>query len=542
MSRYLKEGYGSPYVEVYNGAGKLITVNGGLPLGKLVTDFNYEADEENDDSCRVTFESDLKYISGNLADHPSLQVNVMIQVKWGWQGNPHSQTRIVAIRDTLSRYTSTGFSHTLICTDKASYLKTVQTDVINTTNFVDWLKGIKSSNWQDIRTNFDIPKVNIKFSGGNPINIDTASPAYLNELTGFITTPIDNTAVNFNNNAIVPAGKSIFKVIREKMDEVEDGPYVVTGQDTDLDIRKRDFDQGIIRSYNLNSENGDDVISFDPETFIRKHDTELANYASTDPVNVTAEAVQEFDLDPKIVNPGFAGVYDSLDDRGKDVHGLLETLRTAYEDDPTLDPTDVLVNYTGMDNLGTLSTQTPDYVDTTNGIKAAVESTGTIVRGISIPRSMYWDSELAAEVLEKVIENQIKEDHFKKYQAQFDVQGDPGLNVNKCISISGTHVATIHKGKWYITRVRHQLSASGYTCNMTLLKCPAPISFVKSKWVDPLTESWGLNPTNKVSKGVRVESNTDPLIQKTPRVPQEVPAENDKGFKKIGFWTTNEEE
>lgn len=500
MSKRLPEGFGTPYVEVFSGSGKLLRYSNGLSLGLEVVDFVYEETEESDDNCRITFESH----TGQLAD--LLVPDTVIYVRWGYRETTWvSQKRLLAIRDTLTKYSMEGVAHTLICTDKASYLKTIQLETVNTENFIDWLKGVNSTKFHQIKIKAE-PKA-IGASGTSPVIFDYGTtPSYVDGQGTNIKAAIDNTAVARANKTIVPAGGSIWKVIRDEVDASDDGPYVMDGRDDQLDIRKRNFDQGVIRSYAIRTENGDEVISFEPETRIREHDVELANYAVTNEGDNSTESTTEFNQDPvSIKNSEY---YRSLDPYEKKTYELVKTLKDVYDMDPekgaNIDPNDVISSQ--WENISNLSTETPDYVEETGGIKIAVDNTATIIRKITIPKSIYWSSEEAAEILEKIITNQIKDDHYKKYQATLTVMGDPGIRVNKCIYVAGK-IANRHKGKYYVTSVKHSIGKGGYICEIGLLKNPPPISFVKSKYINPLEEAWGKKSTGQTTTGDRVDTN-----------------------------------
>lgn len=500
MSKRLPNGYGTPYVEVFSGSGALLKYSNGLPLGLEVVDFTYEESEESDDNCRITFESH----TGQLAD--ILLPDTVIYVRWGYrETNWVSPKRLLAIRDTLTKYSLEGISHTLICTDKASYLKTIQLETVNTENFIDWLKGVNEKKFHQIKIKAE-PKA-IGASGTSPVLFDYGTtPAYIEGSNANIQAAVDNTAVARANKTIVPAGGSIWKCIRDEVDAADEGPYVMDGRDDQLNIRKRDFDQGVIRSYGIRTETGDEVISFEPETKIKEHDIELANYAVTNEVDNSTEATTEFNQDPiSIKNQEY---YRSLDAYEKETYKLVQVLKDVYDADPekgvNIDPNDVISSQ--WENINNLSTQTPDYVEETGGIKVAVDNTATIIRKITIPKSIYWSSEEAAEILEKIIENQIKDDHFKKYQATLTIIGDPGILVNKCIYVGG-QIANRHKGKYYITAVKHTISKSGYTCEVALFKNPSPISFVKSKYTNPLKEVWNKDTKQETSTGNRIDTN-----------------------------------
>lgn len=515
MSNFTKNGYGTPYFEVYDGSGKLLVSPNGEPLGKEIEDVFYEYSEDGDDNCRIIF---MPSNYNNIADHPSLKADTQIFVKWGYlETNFHSPKRLLAIRDTSTKYGNDGIIHTLICSDKASYLKTMQVEEVNTENFVEWLGGIGKRRFHDVNVQID-PRA---LSDNTPLRGklivgSNESPAYLDELSGNIVTAIDNTAVFNGGRTTVSAGMSVWKIIRDKIDASDDGPYVMDGTDGVLDIRKRDFDQPAIRSFMLYTEKGDDVISFEPESKIRQHEVEIANFAVTDPNTNEAELSTDISIDPTSQKNG--QLYESLDTYGKQTYELLETLKTAYklsaETGIEIDPNQVISNE--WVNIGDLNTSTPDYVENGGNIKMATESTSTIIRAVVIPKSAYWSSEEASEILEKIIINQIKDDHVKKYQAILTIQGDPKLKTNMTIVIGG-NIANLHKGKYYITAVKHHIGKMGYTCEISLLKNPPPITFLRAKYIDPLKEVWEKNRQLRLNEGKHLDTNQNTNQEEQPK-------------------------
>lgn len=480
MSNMNPNGVITPRVFLYDSGGNIIYSKFGRPLGLEVSDFVYEEDEENDDSCRITIETS----DYTVPDLPSLKADVIIYVQWGYEDGKMSPKRQLAIRDTSTSYSgSAPISHVLICTDKASYLKTIRVERESLTGFADWLSQISKS-VKGVSVTVEAPITN------RTLWVDLGvEPSYLNEVTGNITAAVDNTAVakTYDMNPIISAGGSVWKTLREEVDTFEDGPYVMDGREDNLNIRKRDFNAKAVRSYNIGSEKGDDVISFNPESDIKLTEMESANYTNVNSADGSQDVENQvnFNFD-SAKNQQY---YESLDPYDQQTFLLVQGLEKAYETSKAtgeqLDPAAWLAGQ--WENIGDINTTTPAYVaPKTANISMAVDNTAVIIKAVSIPRAIYWNGDRAKEIMENMIANEVLDNHYKKFRGTLEIQMDPKLGVNKNIYISG-RVAKTHKGKYYISKVVHRIPKVGpATTTLSLFKEPKDLQVIKATYTKNL--------------------------------------------------------
>lgn len=142
----LKNGHGQPYVSIFGPDERPIMIpspNVGLedqPLGTFVTKFEYNYNEEDDDTAEIT----LEIGDPDVIDHPYLRNQMALILQWGYlfEDGTHesSPTRKVVIRDHNVNFSATGVRIVLHCTDAFALTKMSQAE-LEERAFYQWLKN-----------------------------------------------------------------------------------------------------------------------------------------------------------------------------------------------------------------------------------------------------------------------------------------------------------------------------------------------------------------------------------------------------------------
>lgn len=496
----------SPLVEIFNGGNKLLKYPNGDPLGRDVQRFIYEFNEEGDDSCKIT----IGIRDPEVLNHPALRPDVLIYVRWGYpniQGGM-SRKRLLAIRDTDTQYTTEGIRHQLICSDQVAYLKTMQHNEATREGFASWLSSIGKAKIANFQFLLRFPKFNRKI-----VTIDSGTdPSSLNELTSYISTARDNTAVS-GIRPVVPAGQSVYRVIKSEVEALPDGPYVLDGRDNKLTIRPRGFDRKTIRSYKIAS--GDpSVKAFTAATEIRKSELGISQYGGVDPQSGTAKTTSEIDTDSQEYRNllGFdiylstAGLSEAEAYNQELAQSLWGAFKFAKDNNiPAPDPNEVLASQKVDIEAGE---RQGSYLSESGGsIVTSRDNTSVYQRFSNIPKAFFWNAADSVEILERLVQNDIKDKHQRKYKSKLTIKGDPFISVDQTIFISG-EIANWHKGKYYINKSSHVIDMKGYITEIDLLKKPVDIIMVSKSYTEGLGEVFKDNEDKTVEP-----TDNEPVIQ-----------------------------
>jgi len=140
----LFHGTGTPYLAIFNGAGKpIMCQKNNLPIGTFVKSFEYVYKEDEEDSGELMIETD----NPNLLDHEDLQYYSELLLQWGYifsdtsflVGNP----RKVIIIGNSAEFTSNGTTINIKFADVGILLKTVPANYYNNMGgFEDYIKDL----------------------------------------------------------------------------------------------------------------------------------------------------------------------------------------------------------------------------------------------------------------------------------------------------------------------------------------------------------------------------------------------------------------
>ena len=144
----LLDGTGTPYLAVFNNLGEpIVDSSSGLPIGMLMTDFEYNYNEEKSDVGEFTLETD----NPDLISHPALDFYMGLMLQWGWiypnGGFYCSPVRQVVITEHKVDFTETGVKIRITFSDSSVLLKNQPADYYNSAAgfeayVKDMLKGV----------------------------------------------------------------------------------------------------------------------------------------------------------------------------------------------------------------------------------------------------------------------------------------------------------------------------------------------------------------------------------------------------------------
>lgn len=315
LAQVLENGYGTPRAWIYTPDGEVLRDYDGQPISKYLVEFEYEYDEESDDTCNMTF----RFENLKSFELPYFQQDVILHVKWGYIVNGgktiSSPIRKVAIRDMETDYDPKGLKLTLMCTDLVSYLKNNQTQIV--TNF--------NNPWTEKEVNFyekaydsvldfveEVVKGNYKAS----ITVENVSTridkignrklAEYNTKTGLYTQPVDNARVarqidhtfrtervqKGQSQTITNAIENLLKLVNTyKADEPNNqGSLILDSTDDLLQIRQRNFSQNIWKNFTFYGGTGE-LLSFSSNTNTRKVKSDTGTNTAVNPFTKQVESI-----------------------------------------------------------------------------------------------------------------------------------------------------------------------------------------------------------------------------------------------------------
>lgn len=141
----LPDGTASTYLAIFDGQNNpIFDTQKQLPLGLFVTGFNYEDDEDDDDSGDITIETD----NVNIISLPQLGYLMPIKLQWGWiyPDNTYksSPIRSVVVKKHKVDFTPEGVKLTLEVASASFLLKNQSAHYENNKegDFIKYIKGL----------------------------------------------------------------------------------------------------------------------------------------------------------------------------------------------------------------------------------------------------------------------------------------------------------------------------------------------------------------------------------------------------------------
>lgn len=465
-NKVLKEQLGTPLVWIKNAKGEVVLDANGKYLSSRLTKFKYSYDEENDDECNIKF----SFPDSSYCDNIIFNADTVLKVQWGYV-TPRNQLikspeRSIAIRDIKTDYTDSGVELTLECTDLISYIKNVKTNSIKKSSyFVDWLKEVSEGKFKATITLDGFKTIIDKQGTVKDFNFDKKA----NKVT---QVAVDNARfetreVKLNFTRILK-GKSL--ALNNAIDDMlmdmdsQDGPLLQDSTDDVLEIRPRNFEQDIFKSFTYKGTTGE-LLSFKVRSDTKKIKEDQNFSTNINPKTKTIKEQQVEAADTQI-SKGFTAQngFISKEPKQDEIDNWLETVRDIYDyniKNPTRqkDVPDMTYKRTVL--------RTESYM----GQIVAVEKPFVY----TLPaKEILSNPEYLDEVSNNRLTNYTLEKLQKKYQAKATTIGDPSLIKARIYYIS--NVSKKDTGRWYSVKVEHIIdSGSGYRCEMDMVKKPSSI-------------------------------------------------------------------
>lgn len=267
--------------------------------------FSYLYQEEGDDECTLTFCTNNPY----LADNPYLQEGQKLSVEWGYRSTNEFNTRTVYIFDTKTSYDENGIKMTITCHEKFTMTKlnrsgsSVGSALKPTTKDTQTLVlGFEVLNQMDIEVEKGNKELeNLLKSAGIEIKNKTVELNTAGWVDSKTSSALGNqsnqnvglehragTQVNERATKIEPGMERIYhtptastyRLLRQVLDRLPGGPYIVESRDERVTIKTRNFAKPPVKSYTFMGEDGE-LLSFEPETKNRSKSSSSSKTSAT---------------------------------------------------------------------------------------------------------------------------------------------------------------------------------------------------------------------------------------------------------------------
>tara|TARA_R110002020_G_scaffold54690_3_gene152271 strand:- start:4849 stop:6945 length:2097 start_codon:yes stop_codon:yes gene_type:complete len=489
-------------------------------LALSITNFVYQYIDDDEDECMITIET------GNpkLADHPYLQEGKTLYAKWGYIGG-YTVTRQIRITSLRCRYTEDKVIFDIKCNDSAAILSTlklkknqlIDQEVDSLTSFVAFYKAtFQQGNFQfkivkdgkvvveknELKELFNKAKTN-KALGDTDIR--------LIKQAGDEDIPIMDFLLSLK---MVDDGRSAKEMIDEAFASAPGGPYKIDTRDNSIAIHNRTttFGGKAKDAYFYRGEKSTgDLLSFVSDIKDKTESIAATNGQAVDE-DEKDEATQEehnareshFDIyggglnsrqTLRIIENGYftlseeskneledlanAGTtFSSNKFKRKIIDVYIEELMKRYEKDKELALTTLNFPEIQIINATTNipgSKETTLYTDSTGMIleetkyvtevdMVAGSNTGADYGGMTTTFRHdfieFVNLPLLYTKLRNTIINIVRDKEMTSRTGDFIFIGDPNLKGRDLINLWG--VATVHAGKHYIKKCKHQINSGGY--------------------------------------------------------------------------------
>lgn len=456
-----------------------------------ITAFKYQYKEEEDDEFRLTIQSRAT----NLPDLKMFFEDSQVILHWGYIGGA-SNKRLVTIRSLDARYLRDGISYVIQGTDLGSYLKVdnalaknkklqAANTVLNAFN--DLAAGNFKYLWEfrTTREKVDITRVKKPAAYGENLNIIMAQDNVVND--EYLQIQLD-TGLNLDSN------KSTFELLVEQAGGLPEGPWVVEARDNVVAVRRQEFSKNYIRYYKYGETR--ELLDFIPGFDTKKA---MAQISSMEGITLDAKT-SSVDVNSA------ASIPAGTDWNKQVVSQLTEQALTIVKQkaqgfDPTKpnnDPTN------GQDVNASHVVKDIHYVDysPTDEI-GLIEVSGTTIAARSTTSTpeqhMIFSADVALAMTfsndddREAMKNQLKNDLLKGVRSANEatavIIGDPKLEVNQMIYITGT--AQRFSGRYYIKSSSHSITETGgYTTNLELILHPLEVEYRGIKVEKEFEATW----------------------------------------------------
>lgn len=503
-NKVLENQIGTPLTWIKNAKGEVVLDIDQRPLGYRINDFKYIYDEENDDEAEIR----LLFPDSRHLNNIIFNADTILKLQWGYviPGGQviKSPERTVAIRDLETDYKDNGVELTLKCTDLVSYIKNVKTNTVRnkTDYFVDWLKEVSTGKFRAAVTLDGFKTVIEKDGFTKDFSFD--------EKTNTVRqVAIDNARFETRSRKLtykkILKGKSL--ALNNAIDDLImdlDGQLIQDSTDDVLEVRPRNFNQDIFRSFTYKGLTGE-LLQFKVKTDTKKVKEDKNSSIRVDPKKKTVNEKETDAADTEIAR-AFSkdNGYFSKEPNQDEIDNWLKDVREIY-DYNVRNPT------TQLDVPAMTYKRVVMRTETYMGQTVAVEQPYIYTMPA---KEILNDPDLQDELSNNRLTNYVVEKLQKKYQATAKIIGDPSLVKAKIYYFA--NLAKKDIGRWYSVKVSHNINNGGYITEMDLIKKPSSI-YINSnsstgKVEDNIEE---LETTNEVSSSDIEIYKSDNLEQKT---------------------------
>jgi phage protein D len=454
-----KHGYGAAFVNIFDQSGRDVTPQG-------ISRFVYIHSEKSDDASEIVIDNNER----DLADRQEFQEGRRLVLLWGYIGG-ETQRRVVYIGETSTHYTST-VQFKILAYDKAAYLKNNAKSKVHTNKTLPELaEEIAKENGLNFINLTEDSEGNIDANG---IQYDHGTlPTDINK-DGYFQTGREHTAnptgILFKKKIQIPQGnKSDFRLLTDEANTQVGGPLLVEGRDDSLILKKRNFNQRPLRTYNYRNEDGQ-LLDFVPETKKRQKDPQ----STETNVSIWDELKKEYrTFNASESTDGQTRLGDNVTFNAEE--------RTLTYTAPSGDSINKIPvsNYQQEEkpNVGVKFTRQYNQVNLQSFKNTPVDNTAIVAIGYDFnvqnnkeesvaPPS---DPLLADDDAQAQAENLRRQAALEANPANAKVLGWPKLESGKLLTILG--VAKKYTGNYYITKVEHIIDySSGYICELDLVR------------------------------------------------------------------------
>lgn len=507
----MNTGHDAPYYRVFYKSSD----SKDIELTNFVKKFRYVYAEEEDDVCEL----ELEFSDVAIADSSFLKANAELKVIWGYIGTNRKNERKVYVQDPKSTYGKT-IIISLLCTEKAVSLKSdANQDIHENVTLPEIASAMadkhglqalvqipKSTNKSNKLSDFKLESSKITLfdvkspetqawlkqfketesKRGNIFGVDNAAP--VKNISNLRTSPTE-FSLNYYD-AIPQANRSSKQLLTQLGLKEKGGPTIIDTRDDQIIIRKRNFSQDPIKSFEYKKGDGE-VLSFVPEFKSR-----LKNGSGT---NLEVNGWNKMDKNFFLANAN--SVYDNLPDSLAKIQQMVDFLKKipnqneqfgGFYLDPQHGPTFGQLKYTTKPSKRS-------YIYWQNhsiGGKLATDSkasTTTVFRDLAIPVSVGDRVKVLEGLLNEAMSefkaknkgfydptssdpndtfnagaNARSNSNLDKHPATLEIMGEPIIEVGQVVTIVG--VGKGDEGNYYVMKSEHLIDKAGYSTTLELVR------------------------------------------------------------------------
>lgn len=143
-TKILKFGNATPYLAIFDGKRQpVVDPKSGLPIGMLMTSFDFEFDEDKPNKAEFVLETD----NPDLVMHPALDYQMPLRLQWGWifpDGTADtSKVRSVIVTNHKIKHGRDKIELRVECKDASILLQQQPARVFQqSTDYKDWVIGL----------------------------------------------------------------------------------------------------------------------------------------------------------------------------------------------------------------------------------------------------------------------------------------------------------------------------------------------------------------------------------------------------------------